>query len=261
MRPVKTLALTRLFLYYPYAIDLHFPNPRSPDMRYLDVQKQLENDLQHYSDHQLLPSERNLSEKYQCSRETLRKALENLRTEGKIFKNKNIGWLINRHKIKYDLKSTLGFSDYTTQQGFAPTTQILSSTIIPATAQLLDIFGLDQENLQFIEIVRLRFIHDIPVLLEYNYLPYQQFANLLQYDLSQSIVHIVENDFAIHYSSSQISIKYSHISNEEKNHLLIPAHQSAVKIERISKSQDQVIEFDIEIWRDDKVELLLEIQN
>jgi len=230
-------------------------------MRYIEVQQKIEQDINSFEDNQILPSERNLSLKYDCSRETLRKALENLKNEGKIFKSKNIGWFTNRKKIKYDLKSTQSFYQYTTQQGFEPHTEILSKNIIPANSTLTAVFGEAYRHQDFIEIIRLRFINDIPVLMEYNYLPHQKFEKLLDYNLEQSIAYIVEDIYQHPYLSSQLSIKNSNISELEKSKLLIPPHQSAIKIERISSDKQEVIELDIEIWRDDKIELILDIYN
>ncbi|KAA8733745.1 GntR family transcriptional regulator [Acinetobacter qingfengensis] len=230
-------------------------------MRYLDVQKQLESEISDYSDHQLLASERMLALKFHCSRETLRKALENLRNEGKIFKNKNIGWLVNRKKINYNLQTTQSFNAYVTEQGFIPSTQIISSQITYVDTAIAQQFNSSTNDLRFIEIIRLRFINDIPVVLEYNYLPYPNFAEVLNFDLNQSLVEIIETHFALKYDTSQLWIKNSNISELAKDLLRIPPHQSAIKIERINKSKDQVIEFDIEIWRDDKVELQLDINS
>jgi GntR family transcriptional regulator len=230
-------------------------------MRYLDVQQQLATLIVDYTDHQRLPSERQLAVQYQCSRETIRKALENLHAEGKIFKHKHIGWLTSGQKIKYNLQSTLGFNGYTQAQGFVPHTKVISSHITPMDPQIAQHFsGLSPDHL-CIEIIRLRHINQIPVLLEYNYLPYPEFADVLHHDLQHSLVAIIETHFQLHYSSSQLAIKHGSIDSFAQHVLMIPAHQSAIQIERINKFQDRVFEFDIEIWRNDKVEFGLEIFN
>ncbi len=50
------------------------------------------------------------------------------------------------------------------------------------------------------------------------------------------------------------------MSHFESQHLGIPLSQTATYIERISKSDDLVIEYDIEIWSQDKIEMTLDIQ-
>jgi GntR family transcriptional regulator len=50
------------------------------------------------------------------------------------------------------------------------------------------------------------------------------------------------------------------VSHFESQHLGIPLSQTGTYIERISKSDDLVIEYDIEIWSQDKIEMILDIQ-
>lgn len=47
----------------------------------------------------MIPSERYLALKFDCSRETVRKAYEQLRAEDKIFKRQNLGWFVSNKKF------------------------------------------------------------------------------------------------------------------------------------------------------------------
>ncbi|MFT4021417.1 MAG: GntR family transcriptional regulator [Acinetobacter sp.] len=230
-------------------------------MRYIQVKQQLDLEISRYHDNQALPSERYLALKYDCSRETVRKAYEQLRAEGKIYKNLNVGWFVNQKKIQYDPSSTENFNRYTQQQGFQPKTEILSASKIDHVPPFLEVFDQALQKEGFIEIIRLRYIDNVPVLIEYNYLPHVIFSGLLDYDYESSVEQIVQQHFNIHYSSSKLTIKNAAPSLLDEKHLLIPSQQSAIRIERLSKQHDQIVEFDVEIWREDKIEIVLNIES
>jgi GntR family transcriptional regulator len=83
---------------------------------------------------------------------------------------------------------------------------------------------------------------------------------VLNYNVITSVQDVIKNHFHYNYTSSQLKIKNTGVSHFESQHLGIPLSQTATYIERISKSDDLVIEYDIEIWSQDKIEMTLDIQ-
>ncbi|WP_231878864.1 GntR family transcriptional regulator, partial [Oleiphilus sp. HI0125] len=75
-----------------------------------------------------LPSERELSEQHSTTRVTIREALKLLETEGLIYRENRRGWFISPPKLRYDpsVHGRVSFVDYARQQGFQPSTQLLS---------------------------------------------------------------------------------------------------------------------------------------
>lgn len=82
---------------------------------------------------------------------------------------------------------------------------------------------------------------------------------MLNYDVITSVQDVIKNHFDYDYTSSQLKIKNTGVSHFESQYLGIPISQTATYIERISKSNDLVIEYDIEIWSQDKIEMTLDI--
>lgn len=68
-------------------------------MKYMEIRDLIEAELKNYSSNQMIPSERYLALKFDCSRETVRKAYEQLRAEDKIFKRQNLGWFVSNKKF------------------------------------------------------------------------------------------------------------------------------------------------------------------
>ena len=72
-------------------------------MKYMEIRDLIEAELKNYSSNQMIPSERYLALKFECSRETVRKSYEQLRAEDKIYKRQNVGWFV-RALLHKDLK-------------------------------------------------------------------------------------------------------------------------------------------------------------
>ncbi|WP_273779274.1 GntR family transcriptional regulator [Acinetobacter sp. GSS19] len=227
-------------------------------MKYMEIRDLIEAELKNYSSNQMIPSERYLALKFECSRETVRKAYEQLRAEDKIYKRQNVGWFVSNKKIQYCPTSIDNFASYMQTQGFQARTDLISAQQIDQFNRS-DLFSEESRQLGFIEIIRLRYADDVPVLLEYNYLPIRLFPNVLNYDVITSVQEVVKNRFHYDYTSSQLKIKNTGVSHFESQYLGIPLSQTATYIERISKSDDLVIEYDIEIWSQDKIEMTLDI--
>lgn len=230
-------------------------------MKYMIIRNLINDELKSYQANQLIPSERFLAMKYDCSRETVRKAYEHLRAEDKIYKVQNVGWFVSNRKIQYYPASIENFNHYLKAQGFKSKTEIISAQKIDHFFEAIHIFDEKISECGFIEIIRLRYADDVPVLLEYNYLPIKLFPNFLDFDVVHSVEEVVKRNFQVDYTSSQLKIKNIAPQLFDRNHLGIASNQTAIRIERISKNNQQIIEFDIEIWPEDKIEMILEIEN
>ncbi|MCW8040728.1 MULTISPECIES: GntR family transcriptional regulator [Acinetobacter] len=227
-------------------------------MKYMEIRDLIGQELKSYAPNQLIPSERYLALKYQCSRETIRKAYEQLRAEDKIYKVHNVGWFVSNKKIQYYPASIENFNSYLKAQGFNAKTELISAQQVDVFAGS-DLFDAAIGAQGFYEIIRLRYADNVPVLLEYNYLPVALFPGFINYEIIPSVEEVVKNQFNVKYSSSRLKIKNTAADEFDGKQLGIPSSQTAIRIERISKSDNQVIEFDIEIWPEDKIEMNMEI--
>lgn len=227
-------------------------------MKYMEIRDLIGQELKSYAPNQLIPSERYLALKYQCSRETIRKAYEQLRAEDKIYKVHNVGWFVSNKKIQYYPASIENFNSYLKAQGFNAKTELISAQQVDVFAGS-DLFDAAIGAQGFYEIIRLRYADNVPVLLEYNYLPVALFPGFINYEIIPSVEEVVKNQFNVKYTSSRLKIKNTAADEFDGKQLGIPSSQTAIRIERISKSDNQVIEFDIEIWPEDKIEMNMEI--
>lgn len=91
---------------------------------------------------QKLPSERELSERFQTTRVTVRQALAQLEADGCIFRSNRRGWYLTPARLRYDPSQDLGFNHCVTEQGYTPHTETLSRQLIEAPTWLGELSGL-----------------------------------------------------------------------------------------------------------------------
>lgn len=145
----------------------------------------------------LIPSERELSEKYGISRMTARQAITDLVNEGLFYREQGKGTFVSQRKITQQLLHLTGFTEDIRARGQRPGTRVLSATMTPAdetTAEKLRIApGTPVFRLQ-----RLRLADDEPLAIEISQLHFKGCERLLEEDLEQqSLYRVLETKFAI----------------------------------------------------------------
>lgn len=86
-----------------------------------------------YAPGQRLPGERTLSERYEFSRVTVRKALGRLAHEGLVTASPQRGWFVAREAAAQPPSALQSFTELARERGLTATARILERTVRPAT--------------------------------------------------------------------------------------------------------------------------------
>lgn len=155
-----------------------------------------------------LPAENTLSQTYQVSRVTVRKALDDLCALGLTERRPNRGHFVAR--IKDDRKNgKRSLHDTLLSSGRVPTSRILSMTTEPASPSQSRHFGIPQGE-PVILIHRVRYADGVPFALEHIYLPGDLFEGINPWALeNSSMIRIMEEEFHIEiaYSTQTLNPK------------------------------------------------------
>jgi len=219
-------------------------------------------DLGEWKPDSQIPSEVELADLFNVSRMTLRQALNMLKQEGVIISKQGIGSFVSGKKITQSLKSLTGFSQDMKERGFNPTSRVMVNELIvpePSISEKLNI----PIGEKIVKLKRLRFAGNVPMSIEIAHLDAAKFSGLLNYDLSQSLYHILKTEFGVvlHNAKQQLQIGFP---NEEQASLLeIVESVPIMKMQRITFDQfENPIEFVTSIYRGDlyvfDVELVVE---
>lgn len=171
-----------------------------------------------------LPSEAELCEMFAVSRTVIRQALQDLIHEGLVIRLKGKGSFVAPAKISEQLVQKLtGFYHDMVDQGYQPVTRVLLQQVTPASRQVAEHLALTPGT-PVIEIVRLRFVRDIPIVLVTSYIPYALCPGLAEDDLSrQSLYDLLENKYQLYIAHGRRVIQ------------AVPASENEAQLMEVSK--------------------------
>ena len=151
------------------------------------------------------PPERELCQRLNVSRVTLRRALKQLEIDG-VLVSAPRGWLV-AGALEKAPNELLGFSELARARGLEPTSQIIRARLRPASideAELLQV----APGSELVELVRLRLLDGVPTAVDDSCVPSSLVPGLLEQDLdSMSLYRTLENDHGIVVSHADYSVE------------------------------------------------------
>lgn len=159
-----------------------------------ELREAIENGI--YAPKDRIPSEPELSDRYGVSRITVRRAIEELCSEGYLIKHQGRGTFvsaprINRRLLQYEFARS--FTDVCHDNGMEPGARLISRQIQPIHADAMEFLELPETAL-LLHIRRLRTADAIPIFEENILLPFEAYRDLMEEDLENvSIFDAVEN--------------------------------------------------------------------
>jgi GntR family transcriptional regulator len=173
------------------SIDKNIPVPL-----YYQLKQILLEQMKHAEVGALIPTETELCSIFNISRPTVRQAINELVTEGFLYRMKGKGTFISRPKISQDFMMILeSFNDEMKEKGLTPTTKVLQFKIEKASENVAEKLQLD-EGSDVVLLKRLRSANKEPIVLVDTYLPNSMVQNILSKDLTnESLYKIIERDY------------------------------------------------------------------
>ncbi|MFP7298617.1 UTRA domain-containing protein [Neobacillus niacini] len=182
-----------------------------------------------------LPTENELCEIYGVSRITIRRAITELEEQGVVLKQHGIGtFVLNQHKIKRDLVSVNGFSEFLVQSGKQPATKILSKQVTEANEIYADILKVNIGD-PILKIRRLHLVDNDPIHLESSYYSLLKFPDLDKFlEESSSIYSILKNRYGVQAVKNTKTLNVIQPSIEQANLLNCTQDNTIYRVEKIA---------------------------
>lgn len=208
--------------------------------------------------HAKLSSERVLSEQFQTTRVAAREALLALETDGLIYRLDRRGWYVRSPRIIYHPQSTKNFNQFVIEQGYEPSTEVISSELTQATSWDAKHLKVEKGH-PIYSVWRRRCINGRPVLVEHLRVNAELFPEFLTHDLKQSITLLMANQYNCHITRADINLYPTALSEQQAKALHVNVGALGLYICRSNRNEQGVItDVDQEYWLHDVLDLHFE---
>ena len=225
----------------------------------LIIKEQIENQKWKYDES--IPSERELCEQFGISRMTVRHAINDLVSEGVLYRKRGMGTFVAKPKIDQGLTKLTNFTSDMEQRGLVPGAKVIYVKTLPANKIIAEKLQIG-ENAIVIELLRLRLASGEPMALEQTFLPYESTSAILNESLeNKSLYQELRDKCNIHLTLAKQTLEISTISNAEDSRLLeIDTGTPVLLIKRVTFSDRSVpIEYVQSLYRADRYKFSIEM--
>ncbi|MEJ2487978.1 MAG: GntR family transcriptional regulator [Anaerolineales bacterium] len=186
-----------------------------------------------------LPGEAELCRIFDVSRTVIRQALQELEYKGLIYKKKGKGTFVARPKIHEGLFQELtGFYQDMQARGHSPKSDVLKQEKVKATRKIAVYLEIAEGD-PVIQIDRLRFINDEPIVLVTTYFPYDICPPLLDVDLTErSLYAFLEEEHDLHITRGKRFLEAVAANQIEAELLDVPLGAPLILLDSVSYLAD-----------------------
>ena len=201
--------------------------------------------------HDRLPTERELSETLDVSRLTVRRALEQLTSEGRVYRIQGSGTFVAEPPIRKSDTLT-SFSEDMRARGLTPSARLLVAEETIAGAVQSWKLGISPGE-PLIHIVRLRLADDVPMCLEDVHVVRSHAPDLLDHPLDGSLYDTLASVYGVAIARAEQNVTATVLDEGDARHLAVPALTPALEVERVTyDEQGRCVELARSLYRGDR---------
>jgi GntR family transcriptional regulator len=241
-----------------YKLDLKSPQPL-----YIQVSDLIKDQIakKFWQLDEMIPSENEFAATYEVSVGTVKKALSKLVDEGILYRRQGKGTFVNRPDFKRSFMRFFRFGADENLEERLLSSKVLSSDIITPAKRIRSLLKL-ADNEKTITIKRIRYLNDLPLMLQDLYLPYKIFKGFDEIDISQKLLYpIYDEKFKTPVIWADEYLRPTIADSNVAEALKIDLGDPVISIERIVYTYgDEPVEVRSSIGRGDKFRYHIEIR-
>ena len=215
------------------------------ELEYIDIKKYIVDaiDKGTLTTHSKLPSERELSNRFNANRNTVRYALKTLEWEDYIYRSVKRGWYVKGPRLVYNPSRHLNFFRLVSQQSMEPSWEELKTRKFNANKAFASMFKIEEGNPLYLE-CGIGAIDGQKAYYAETFLNARLCPDILPKITESSISHILKKEYDIVVKQTGLLIRPIRLGTP------------GLYIKRKKSTQhNEIIEIDNEYWRYDAIEL------
>lgn len=191
------------------------------DSKYLSIYNDIVNKIESgiYNTNDKLPSEKELMDDYEVSRDTVRKSLNMLEQNGYIQKTKGKGsFVLDINKFNFPVSGVVSFKEISRKLGRDSNTEVeVLKCIIPSNTIARNLELKDDEKVW--EIIRARSIGGEKVILDKDYVLQKFVDNITEEICKDSLYNYIENELGLRIAYAKKEITVQKATDEDRKYL------------------------------------------
>jgi len=208
-----------------------------------------------------IPSERELVEKYNLSRITVRNAIAESVRQGKLEKVQGKGTFVLNRSIVQNLTNVYSFSEEMKKQGKISETKVVCCVVVDASEAIAKNLNVEPDS-SVIFLERLRYADKgKPIIIEKTYFPYEEYEFLLTTDLEKvSLYKTLEQKHGIKIDRAIETFKACELRPSECRVLKCGNNHYGLMIKRMSYMNDKPVCYSTIVSKNDVFEFTIELK-
>jgi GntR family transcriptional regulator len=201
-----------------------------------------------------LPSENELSDTFEVSRVTVRRALQTLENEQLIYRCQGLGSFVSDHRAHHSLAQLKDFSEELAGSGLQASSEVISLGQEKVSEEIASILNI-KEGAIVVKLERVRLGSGQPIAYDITWLPVFYGQLIEGFDLEETtIFKVLENEFEIPVDKGCYRLEATVADATLASHLSVEEHTPLLLINRISYTiGDKPIYFQKRYYRNDKI--------
>ena len=189
----------------------------------------------YYPVDKMMPDELSLCKEFNCSRMTMKRALDILASEGMIYRKRGHGTFIiqssiQNHNINVISDQTVGLSNLMKDQKIV--SKVIEFNIQFPSEVIAKNLSISM-NTPVYHIIRLRIVEDEPYVLEETYMPSNLIPDINEEVLNHSIYNHIENTLNLKIGGAHRKIRAAKSNKLDQKYLHCGEHDPILEVEQI----------------------------
>ena len=235
--------------------------PSGAPPRYQQIADELRQNIEKsvYQVGDQLPTEAELSRRFDVNRHTLRRAIEVLRNEGLLRVDRGRGTFVSAIPITYAIGKRVRYNEMLKAQGFIPTYRQIRLLELPADGSVAKHLAVSVGD-PVVLFERLSLVDDSPLSLASSYFPKERMPDIaIQCEAYCSISKMIQDCYGFDHIRQSTRISARMVQSRDANYLQVALSSPILLTESVNVNQmGNVIEYGVSRFRCDRMELVFD---